>query len=140
MFSRASKESRLKGPRCMVTWLGGPKRMPEQGWNTRRAVFLLVVWTALFTSSEAQTPAKGPAPAPAKGAAPAAKGPAPAPAKGAAPAAGNPVQANLGQLMRGILYPPSNVIFAPQTTNPPNVPPPKDPSTATDPLMSAYGK
>jgi hypothetical protein len=57
--------------------------------------------------------------------------------KGPAPAAQTP--ANLLQLMRGILYPASNVIFAAQATNPAEVKPAKDPSTATDPLMSTYG-
>src|SRR5207247_8386602 len=50
------------------------------------------------------------------------------------------VYANLGQLMKGILYPNSNVIFAAQTQNPAQVRPASDPSTATDPLASTYGK
>jgi len=63
------------------------------------------------------------------------------PAAGKGPAAtGTAVQANLSQLMKGILYPSSNVIFAAQSTNPAEVAPAKDPATATDPLLSAYGK
>jgi hypothetical protein len=66
----------------------------------------------------------------------------PAPARGAArsgsPAAGP--DANLGQLMKGVLFPNSNVIFAAQSTNPAEVAPAKDPSLATDPLANAYGK
>jgi hypothetical protein len=66
----------------------------------------------------------------------------PAPARGAgrasSPAAGP--DANLGQIMKGILFPNSNVIFAAQNTNPANVAPAKDPSTATDPLANSYGK
>jgi len=50
------------------------------------------------------------------------------------------VQANLLQLMRGTLYPSSNIIFAAQDQNPADVPPAKDPSTATNLLASAYGK
>jgi cytochrome c556 len=50
------------------------------------------------------------------------------------------VQATLGQLMKGILYPASNVIFAAQNDNPADVKPAKDPSAATDPLQSSYGK
>ena len=50
------------------------------------------------------------------------------------------VEATLGQLMKGILYPASNVIFAAQSENPANVKPAKDPSAATDPLQSSYGK
>jgi predicted Fe-Mo cluster-binding NifX family protein len=42
--------------------------------------------------------------------------------------------------MKGILYPSSNVIFAAQNENPADVLPAKDPSTATNPLQSAYGK
>lgn len=48
--------------------------------------------------------------------------------------------ATLAQLMKGILYPSSNVIFAAQGDNPADVRPAKDPATATDPLASAYGK
>ncbi len=48
--------------------------------------------------------------------------------------------ANLAQLMRGILFPSSNVIFAAQNENPADVKPAKDPSMATDPLAGAYGK
>jgi hypothetical protein len=50
------------------------------------------------------------------------------------------VEATLAQLMRGILFPDSNVIFAAQSDNPADVPPAKDPATATDPLASTYGK
>ncbi len=49
------------------------------------------------------------------------------------------VHANLIQLMRGILFPASNVIFAAQSDNPADVKPAKDPSLATDPLASTYG-
>lgn len=66
--------------------------------------------------------------------APAARGPARGSASAGAP------DANLGQLMKGILFPNSNVIFAAQSTNPADVPPAKDPSVATDPLANAYGK
>ena len=50
------------------------------------------------------------------------------------------VYAVLGQLMRGILFPASNVIFAAQAENPAEVKPAKDPSTATDLLVGSYGK
>ena len=42
--------------------------------------------------------------------------------------------------MKGTLYPESNVVFAAQDTNPAEVPHAKDPSMATDPLTSQYGK
>lgn len=48
--------------------------------------------------------------------------------------------ANLAQLMRGMLYPESNVVFAAQDVNPADVPHAKDPSMATDPLESSFGK
>jgi hypothetical protein len=58
-----------------------------------------------------------------------------------APAAsGQKPVANLAQLMRGTLYPESNVVFAAQDVNPDEVPHAKDPSMATDPLASSYGK
>jgi hypothetical protein len=62
----------------------------------------------------------------------------PSPARNAAPAPQIP--ATLAQLMKGIIYPASNVIFAAQSDNPADVPPAKDPSTAPNPLASSYGK
>jgi hypothetical protein len=50
------------------------------------------------------------------------------------------VYAVLAQVMRGILFPASNVIFAAQGKNPADVKPAKDPSTATDLLDSSYGQ
>ena len=90
-----------------------------------RGVLFGLLAGAAIQVANAQTPARNPAPAPVKRPA-------------AAPSA--PVEANLAQLMRGILYPSSNVIFAAQDQNPDKVPPAKDPATATDPLASAYGK
>jgi hypothetical protein len=55
-----------------------------------------------------------------------------------APASNTP--ANLSQLMKGVFYPNSNVIFAAQATNPADVKSDKDASTAVNPLASAYGK
>jgi hypothetical protein len=51
------------------------------------------------------------------------------------------VQSDLNQLMRGILYPASNVVFSAQTDNPADVKfvPGRDPSMATDPLASTFG-
>jgi hypothetical protein len=51
-----------------------------------------------------------------------------------------PVPATLAQLMKGTLYPESNVVFAAQDTNPAEVKHAPDPSMATDPLASQYGK
>src|SRR6476661_7752818 len=51
------------------------------------------------------------------------------------------VQTNLNQLMRGVLYPASNVVFSAQIDNPGDVKPipGQDPSLATDPLTSTFG-
>jgi hypothetical protein len=51
------------------------------------------------------------------------------------------VQSNLNQLMRGVLYPASNVVFFAQSDNPADVKyvPGQDPSMATDPLASTFG-
>ncbi len=46
----------------------------------------------------------------------------------------------LAQLMKGILFASSNVVFAAQNINPADVKPAKDPSLATDPLENTYGK
>jgi hypothetical protein len=61
-------------------------------------------------------------------------------AEAQSPAQALPTPANLAQLMRGTLYPESNVVFAAQDTNPADVPHAPDPSMATDPLASSYGK
>jgi hypothetical protein len=58
---------------------------------------------------------------------------------GGAPTTGDH-PANLTQLMRGMLFTESNVIFAAGGKNPDNVPQAKMPSAATDPLAGAYGK
>jgi hypothetical protein len=59
---------------------------------------------------------------------------------------GQPAQApaaqahgNLAQVMRGILFPNSNVIFYVQDKDPTKVKPAADPALATDPLASSYG-
>src|ERR1700722_17835933 len=49
------------------------------------------------------------------------------------------VAADLRQLMRGILFPNSNVIFFAQEGDPAKVPPAKDPALSPDPLSSTYG-
>jgi len=89
-----------------------------------------VVFVVLTCTTHAQTPA----PAQAKGAA------APVQTKGAAASPARQTPATLAQLMKGILYPISNIVFAAQGDNPADVPPAKDPATATNPLASSYGK
>jgi cytochrome c553 len=73
----------------------------------------------------------GLAQAPARGAAPAAP-----PAARGATAARKP-DANLAQLMRGLIYPSSNVVFAAQSDL--NFPAVKDPATSPNLLTSTYG-
>lgn len=104
-----------------------------------RAILVLILSSGVFgflvESSAAQPPGAGAAattPRPA---------PAPVPVRRIAPAApGMQVHASLLQLMRGTLYPASNVLFAAQNENPADVPPAKDPSVAVNPLESSYGK
>ena len=48
--------------------------------------------------------------------------------------------ATLAQLMRGIMFPNSNLIFAAQGKDPASVPPAKNPSNAINPLEGTYGK
>lgn len=50
------------------------------------------------------------------------------------------VPATLGQLMKGIIYPASNVIFAAQTQNPAEIKPAADPAMSPNLLTSTYGK
>jgi hypothetical protein len=85
------------------------------------------------TGAVAQTPARGAPPqAPTRGAT------APATARGAVPVTTRNVDANLLQLMRGIVYPSSNVIFAAQGDLT-KIPPATDPATSPNPLSSTYG-
>jgi hypothetical protein len=51
------------------------------------------------------------------------------------------VQTDLNRLMRGVLYPASNVVFSAQNDNPGDVKPApgQDPSMATNPLVSTFG-
>jgi len=87
-----------------------------------------VAWLVVITFhplSRAQAPAQRPVSAPAR----------------ATSSALQPVvSATLAQLMKGILYQNANVIFAAQDQNPDGVTQAKEPSTATNPLASSYGK
>jgi hypothetical protein len=62
------------------------------------------------------------------------------PGNGHAEATSNENPARLAQLMRGTLFPDSNVLFAATGKNPADVPPAKNPSAAINPLESTYGK
>jgi hypothetical protein len=74
----------------------------------------------------AQAPAQGRAQGPARG-------------RGAAQGEAARVHGDMLQLMRGVLYPASNVIFTVQTEDPAVIKPADKPSTSSDPLTSAYG-
>jgi hypothetical protein len=56
-------------------------------------------------------------------------GPSQAQTPARAAATGSRVQANLAQLMKGLLYPNANIVFAAQSDNPADVKPAKDPGT-----------
>jgi hypothetical protein len=94
---------------------------------TARAILCCLTWTGTL-QLVALCDAQSPAPAGAK----AAKAP-------SATAMKPEVAADLRQLMRGILFPNSNVIFFAQEEDPAKVPPAKDPSLSPNPLASAYG-
>lgn len=98
-------------------------RLPE-------VALLLAALTAFSELALAQTPPKGPPP----------KQTAPQQTKTGTAAPSPQVYATLAQLMRGTLYPASNVIFAAQNVDPEKYPPAPDPSIATDLLASSYGK
>jgi hypothetical protein len=68
-----------------------------------------------------------------------AQAPAPRATPAARPAARAMVHGNLLQVMRGILFPNSNVIFAAQSEDPAAVKPDAEPTMATNPLASTYG-
>jgi hypothetical protein len=87
------------------------------------AVAALVSAVAAITGVQAQAPATQ-------------KPAAPKPAA-AAPARYR-VHGNLNQLMRGVLFPNSNVVFAAQNEEFAKIQQDKDPSLATDPLRSIY--
>jgi len=99
--------------------------------NTRltaswRSLLLIAGSFAIATAAlVAQAPAGGGQPAK-----PSSRGPAAAPAD---------APATVLQVMRGILYPSSNVVFSAQADDPAAVKKASDPSTATDPLASTYG-
>jgi hypothetical protein len=59
--------------------------------------------------------------------------------KPGAPAAQPASTTTVLQVMRGILFPSSNVIFAAQSDDPAKIAAAADPATATDPLKSTYG-
>ena len=63
-----------------------------------------------------------------------------APAATTAPAAAAPqVKGSLNQVMRGILFPNSNIIFDAQDKDPAAPPDPKDPAASASPFAGTYG-
>jgi len=104
------------------------------GMKIRTVTFASVVFICVALLSIevvlAQAPARGAASAPA---------PAPARGRGAAPAVRYQVHGNLQQVMRGILFPNSNIVFAAQTQDPAAVKKDADPTVSTNPLAGMYG-
>jgi hypothetical protein len=62
-----------------------------------------------------------------------------APSPNAATRPQSQVHGNLRQVMRGILFPNSNVVFFAQGTDPTTVPQDTDPTSSVNPLASVYG-
>lgn len=62
-----------------------------------------------------------------------------APARGRGVSVAGSVHGTLLQVMRGILYPASNVVFAAQSDDPAAIKPAADASTSPNPLTSTYG-
>jgi hypothetical protein len=93
-------------------------------WQMQKSVVAAVAFAAGVAVVQAQAPA---APKPAA--------PKPAPA---AAAARYRVHGNLNEVMRGILFPNSNVVFAAQNEDFAKIQQDKDPSLATDPLKGVY--
>jgi hypothetical protein len=63
----------------------------------------------------------------------------PAPSAATSTRVQSQVHGNLRQVMRGILFPNSNVVFFAQGTDPATVPQDTDPTSAVNPLASVYG-
>ena len=97
------------------------------------ALGFLVFLAACFASVYAQTPA-GRASAPLGTSAQT-----PPAGRGGAGAQPPRIYANMLQLMRGTLYPQSNVIFTAQVEDPASFKPAAHQSTSSDPFTSAYG-
>src|SRR5438309_247951 len=95
----------------------------------RTPTFIVFVIAGFAALGVAIVSAQAPAGARGRGAAPA-RGPA-----GSAPQ----VHGNLLQVMRGILFPNSNVIFAAQSQDPASVKKDADPTSSVNPLAGAYG-
>ena len=104
--------------------------------RTHTFVALVVIgFAALCVEiASAQAPARGPA-----GSAPQGRGAAAPAARGPARSAPQQVHANLLQVMRGILFPNSNVIFAAQTQDPAGVKQDADATASVNPLAGMYG-
>ena len=90
--------------------------MVRSGFRRWVVFGLLVFVAACFESAYAQAPA----------------------GRGAAPQQPR-IYANMVQLMRGTLYPQSNVIFTAQVEDPASFKPAAHQSTSSDPFTSAYG-
>src|SRR4051812_2355153 len=86
--------------------------------RTGRMLFVVVL-ASVSAAVEGQTPARG--------------------RQGSAPVTPPVETATVRQVMRGILFPNSNVVFAAQSDDPAKVKKAEDPSVAPNPLESVYG-
>lgn len=118
-----------------MSWLDFPKKGRKYGVLSASVLVIAVAAFALPARIAAQAPARGgAAPKPGGGAAPQ-----PAGRTAAAPGASGQVAGNLAQLMRGIIYPASNVIFAAQSDDFNKIKPAADPSISPNLITSTYG-
>jgi hypothetical protein len=90
------------------------------------AVVAVLVASVAMAVVQAQAPAAAPKAATSK------------PAATAGPAGRYRTHGNLNQVMRGVLFPNSNVVFAAQSEDFAKIAQDKDPSLATDPLKGVY--
>jgi hypothetical protein len=102
--------------------------------RVRSKLFLCLLFLSFSAIAVEIAHAKAPAQA-----SPAGRGAKPAPASAATRAPARRVQANLAQVMRGILFPNANVIFAGQSGDPAALKPDADPSLSPNPLTGTYG-
>jgi hypothetical protein len=109
---------------CMVR-CGGFRRWLVLGF----LVFIAACFELVYAQAPAGRPTAPPATSPST----------PPGARGASAPQQPRVYANMLQLMRGTLYPQSNVIFTAQVQDPASFKPAAHQSTSSDPFTSAYG-
>jgi hypothetical protein len=117
-----------------MSWRDFPKNGRKHGVLGISALSIGVAALLLAALTAAQAPARGGTPQQ-----PAGSAQQPAGRSAAAPAAGGPVAGNLAQVMRGIIFPASNVIFAAQSDDFNKIKGEGDPSLSPNLITSTYG-